>query len=59
MPCVFQSTGFAMAVLACTRLIVPPDMLKKFFGRVEGKPKEGEVMQPPAVQMLTMPPDWV
>ena len=46
-----------MVVLTCTRLIVPPDMLKKFFGSGEANPKEGAVVQPPAVQMLTVPPD--
>src|ERR1043166_2909580 len=56
-PVWFQSIG--VPVFGCTILIVPPDMLKKFFGSVEGKPKEGEAMQPPAVQTLTVPPDCV
>src|SRR5215210_2405468 len=36
-------------------LIVPPDIYIALVGRVEVKPREGEVAHPPAVQMLRTP----
>src|SRR2546430_510909 len=39
-------------------LIVPPDMFITLVGRVEVKPKEGEVPQL-TMQMFTVPADWV
>src|SRR5689334_22761472 len=34
-------------------------MFITLVGRTEVKPKLGEVVQPPAVQMFTVPADWV
>ena len=57
LPCWFQSA--VVSVLLFTIKMVPPDMLNTLVGSVEVKPKEGEVVQPPDIQMNTLPPDWV
>jgi hypothetical protein len=41
-----------------TRLIEPPDILVT-TPVPPVRPKVGEDVQPPAVQMFTVPPDWV
>src|ERR1051326_3585100 len=38
-----------------TMLMVPPDMLNTLVGNVEVNPSEGDVVQPPAVQMFNTP----
>ena len=57
LPCWFQSA--VVSVLLFTIKMVPPDMLNTLVGSVEVNPKEGEVVQPPDIQMNTLPPDWM
>ena len=44
--------------MAWTRLIVPPEIFVT-TPVAPVKPNDGAVVQPPATQMLTVPPDWV
>ena len=53
LPCWFQSA--VVSVLLFTIKMVPPDMLNTLVGSVEVNPKEGEVVQPPDIQMNTLP----